>query len=85
MREHKANTSYIIALDKREKQAKDIHCTAYKTNKALYGHFPGSAAVKTPHFHLRGAWVQSLVEELKSHMPDGTTKKGKNNPPKLAI
>ena len=34
MREHKANTSYIIALDKREKQAKDIHCTAYKTNKA---------------------------------------------------
>ena len=34
MREHKVNISYIIALDKIEKQAKYINCTVYKTNKA---------------------------------------------------
>ena len=31
--------------------------------------------VKTLHFHCRGAQVQSLVGELRSHMPHGAAKK----------
>ena len=31
--------------------------------------FPGSPAVKTPSSQCRGAWVQSLVRELESIMP----------------
>ena len=30
--------------------------------------FPGSSGVKTLSFHCRGAWVQSLVRELRSYM-----------------
>ena len=28
--------------------------------------FPGGPAVKTPGFHCKGAWVQSLVREIRS-------------------
>ena len=32
------------------------------------GDFLGDAVVKTPCFHCKGAWVQSLVRKLRSHM-----------------
>ena len=34
--------------------------------KTLLKDFPGSPVVKTPHF-LQGAWVRSLIRELRSH------------------
>ena len=41
------------------------------------GDFPGSPVVKIPRFHLQGAQVQSLVSELRSHIPHGRAKKKK--------
>ena len=37
--------------------------------------FPGSAVVKIPCFQCRRAWVQSLVQELRSYMLHDTAKK----------
>ena len=40
--------------------------------KTIYGEFPGGPVVRTQHFHRQGgfgAWVQSQVEELRSHKP----------------
>lgn len=37
--------------------------------------FLGDAAVKTAHFHCRGAPVQSLVRKLTTHKLCGTAKK----------
>ena len=37
--------------------------------------FPGSQVVRMLHSHYRGVWVQSLVGEIRSHMPWGTAKK----------
>ena len=40
--------------------------------KTIYGEFPGGPVVRTQHFHCQGeggAWVPSLVEELRSHKP----------------
>ena len=31
--------------------------------------FPGNPALKTLHFHSKGVWIQSLVLELRPHMP----------------
>ena len=42
------------------------------------GDFPGGPAVKTV-LPLQGTWVQSLVGELRSHMPRSTAKKKKKN------
>ena len=39
--------------------------------------FPGSPVVKIPCFQCRGAQVQSLVQELRSHMLCDTAKKKK--------
>lgn len=39
--------------------------------------FPGGAVVETPHFHCKGAQVQSLVGEPGSHMPQCVAKKKK--------
>ena len=39
--------------------------------------FPGSKVVRMLHSHYRGVWVQSLVGEIRSHMPWGTAKKKK--------
>ena len=36
---------------------------------------PGAPVVKTPDFHKQGAWVRSLVRELRSHMLHDATKK----------
>ena len=44
--------------------------------------FPGGSVVKNLHFLCRGAWVRSLVGELRSCMPLGaakTLKKKKRN------
>ena len=40
--------------------------------KWSFGDFPGGPVVKIP---VQGAWVQSLVGELRSHMPYGQKKK----------
>ena len=37
--------------------------------------FPGGPVVETPHFHCKGAQVQSLVGEPGSHMPQCVAKK----------
>ena len=39
--------------------------------------FPGGLVVKTLHFQLplQGAWVRTLVGELRYHMSQGTDKK----------
>ena len=37
--------------------------------------FPAGLVVRIPHFQLQGAWVQTLVRELRFHMPCGVTKK----------
>ena len=37
--------------------------------------FPGGPVVKTLCFSCRGAWVQSLVQKLRSHMPLSQEKK----------
>ena len=34
---------------------------------------------------MQGAWVQSLVKELKSHMPRGVTKKKKEASSKIQL
>ena len=39
--------------------------------------FPGGPVVEIPRFQCRGAWVQSLVKELRSHMLRGMIKKKK--------
>ena len=33
--------------------------------------FPGGPVVKTLHFPMQDVWVQSLVRELRSHIPWG--------------
>ena len=49
-----------------------------QTLKSLYNRdFPGGPGIKTPWSSCRGAWVWSLVRELRSHMPHGTAKKKK--------
>jgi len=40
--------------------------------------FPGGPVAKNLHFHCRGAQVQSLVRELRSHIPHVLPKKKKN-------
>ena len=37
--------------------------------------FPDSPVVKTPALPLQEAWVQSLIGELRSHMPCSMAKK----------
>ena len=44
-----------------------------------FGDFSSSPMGRTPHFHCCGPGVQSLVRELRSHMPCGTTKLKKKN------
>ena len=39
--------------------------------------FPGNPVIRTPCFHCPRAQVQSLVGELKSHMPHGVAKQSK--------
>ena len=36
--------------------------------------FSGGPVVKTPALYCQGAWVQSLVRELRSHLLQGTAK-----------
>ena len=43
--------------------------------KSGYRDFPGSPVVKTQHFQYKGHWVQSLMRELRSHMPCSAAKK----------
>ena len=43
--------------------------------KNSYWDFPGDPVVKIPSFQSRGAWVQSLVRELKSHVSSSQIKK----------
>ena len=43
--------------------------------KAKTWDFSADPGVKTPYFHCRGVWVQSLVGELRSHMPHSAVKK----------
>ena len=43
------------------------------------GDAPGDPVVKTGCFHCRGARVQSLVREQRSHTPHGTAEKKKRN------
>ena len=46
-----------------------------QTLKSLYNRdFPGGPGIKTPWSSCRGAWVWSLVRELRSHMPHGAVK-----------
>ena len=40
----------------------------------MSGDFPGGPVVKTPNFHWRGAWVRSLIGELRSCMLSGMAK-----------
>ena len=40
---------------------------------SVMAHFPGSPVVRTRHFHT-GAWVQSLIRELRSHKLFGMAK-----------
>ena len=42
----------------------------------VQGNFPGGPVVKTV-LPMQGAWVQSLVRELRSHMLHSTAKKKK--------
>ena len=44
----------------------------YKTNFLDFFSSPG---VKILHFHCRGAWIQSLVRELRSCMPPSMARK----------
>ena len=41
--------------------------------------FSGGPVLKIPGFHCRGAWVQSLFRELRSHMPSSAAKKKKES------
>ena len=41
----------------------------FNSNLKIKSDFPGGPVMKTPCFHCRGAWVQSLFEESVSHMP----------------
>ena len=43
----------------------------------MEGEFPGSPVVRTPRFHCKGAWVRSLVGELRSRMPCDPAQKKK--------
>ena len=44
-------------------------------NHIVLGDFRGGPVVKTLRFHRKGAQVQSLVRELRSHMLRGVAKK----------
>ena len=43
--------------------------------------FPSGSVVKTPKLPMQGAQVQSLVGEVRSHMPCGVAKKKNSNTP----
>ena len=43
--------------------------------KIQKGELPGGPVVRTSHCHCQGPWDQSLVEELRSHKPQGAAKK----------
>ena len=45
--------------------------------RVIRGEFPGDPAVRTPPFHWRAVWVQSLVRELISSKPVKTEMKQK--------
>ena len=45
----------------------------FNSNLKIKSDFPGGPVMKTPCFHCRGAWVQSLYGESGSHMPGVTT------------
>ena len=42
------------------------------------GEFPGGPVVKMLLLPMYGAWVQSLVRELRSYIPHGKKKKGRS-------
>ena len=44
------------------------------TSKVSSERLPDSPVVKKVHVHHRGAWVQTLVRELRFWMPQGTAK-----------
>ena len=46
-----------------------------KLKQQSFQGLPWCPVVKTPCFHCRGAWVQSLVRELRSCMPCGMVKR----------
>ena len=52
-------------------------------NKEVRGDFLDGPVVKTPCFHCRGGWVQSLVGELRSRMPHVAKKQKKKKMQKL--
>ena len=43
--------------------------------KIQKGELPGGPVVRTSHSNCQGPWDQSLVEELRSHKPQGVAKK----------
>ena len=47
-------------------------------SEAMKGNFSGGPVVKTLCFQCRAVWVQTLVGELRSHMPCGMAKKFEN-------
>jgi len=46
--------------------------------KIQKGELPGGPVVRTSHSHCQGSWDPSLVEELRSHKPQGAAKKIQN-------
>ena len=52
---------------------RDLPQNYFPSKNNFTGDFPGSPVVKFPHFQCRGARVQSLVGELRSHMPCSMT------------
>ena len=52
--------------------------TEYYSALRKEGVFPGGPGIKNPPSR-EGAWVRSLVGELRSHMPSGTDKKKEVN------
>ena len=51
-----------------------VHGVSKSQTQLILTHACGPA-VKTPHFHYSGEWVQSLVRELRSYMLDIVAKK----------
>ena len=69
-----------VVLDYHSKYKINIHYLSQVIKDSINSNkwdFPDSPGVKNLHFHCRGAWVQSLVRELISHMPCNSVKKEK--------
>ena len=50
---------------------------SWQTRARPSGEFPGCSAAGTLHFHARGAWIQSLVRELRFCKPHSAAKEEK--------